>query len=243
MKKILFLVVILMLVVFFGCEKLGKMAEDKTVTKQDLQNDEAKESYAIGLDMASNLKNRGFEIDARAFFAGFNAGLTGSGSLLSEEEKQSTLMAMQTKMMQKMQEEMGKKAAENKARGEAFLEENKTKEGVKVTESGLQYIVKKEGSGAKPSAEDVVEVHYRGALLDGTEFDSSYERGQTVKFPLNRVIPGWTEGLQLMSPGAKYKFFVHSDLAYGDQGNNRIAPGETLVFDVELISFEKAPQK
>ena len=240
MKKTLILMMFLMLVSFTGCEKLGKMAEEKSVTKQDLENDIAKESYAIGLDMATNLKNRGLEIEPRIFSAGFKAGISGSEALLNDEEKQTVLMAMQTKMMQKMQAEMQEKAGEAKEKGKKFLEENKGKEGVKVTESGLQYLVEKEGTGPTPAAEDTVEVHYRGTLLNGEEFDSSYSRGETVKFPLNRVIPGWTEGLQLMNKGAKYKFFIPSDLAYGDTGNQRIGPGETLIFDVELISFEKA---
>lgn len=243
MKKTLILAVFLMLIPFIGCEKLEKMAEKKGVTKQDLETDIAKESYAIGLDMATNLKSRGLEIDPDIFSAGFNAGISGSEALITDEEKQTILTEMQSKMMQKMQEEMQQKAGAAKEKGKKFLEENKKKEGVKVTDSGLQYIVEKEGTGPTPSAEDTVEVHYKGTLLNGEEFDSSYSRGETVKFPLNRVIPGWTEGLQLMNKGAKYKFFVPSDLAYGDRGNQRIGPGETLIFDVELISFEKAQKK
>jgi len=243
MKKIVFIVLVIMVALFSGCEKLSKMAEEKSVTKQDLNTDTAKESYAIGLDMATNLKSRGIDIEPHVFFAGFNTGLSGAAALIDEEEKQNILMGMQTKMMQRMQEEMKQKAEGSKQEGLRFLEENKGKEGVKTTESGLQYLVEKEGTGPKPAAEDIVEVHYKGTLLNGDVFDSSYDRGQTVKFPLNRVIPGWTEGLQLMNKGAKYKFWIPSDLAYGDTGNQRIGPGETLIFEVELISFEKAPQK
>jgi FKBP-type peptidyl-prolyl cis-trans isomerase FkpA len=163
---------------------------------------------------------------------------------MTEEEIGTALQEFQTEMITKMVEERTKKAAENKEAGAKFLAENKTKEGVKTTESGLQYIVEKEGEGENPAAEDTVEVHYRGTLLDGTEFDSSYKRGEPVKFPLNRVIKGWTEGVQLMKKGAKYKFFIPSDLAYGDTGaGETIAPGSTLIFEVELLSIEKAPKE
>ena len=170
--------------------------------------------------------------------AGFKAGQEGN-ALFTEEEKAAALNELQQEMMKKMQEEMTKKAADNKAKGQAFLDENKAKEGVKVTASGLQYVVEQEGKGPNPGAEDTVEVHYKGTLLDGTEFDSSYKRNQPAKFPLNRVIPGWTEGMQLMNKGAKFKFFIPSDLAYGDYGNQNIGPGETLIFEVELLSIEK----
>jgi FKBP-type peptidyl-prolyl cis-trans isomerase FkpA len=243
MKKIVILTVLLSAIFFASCENLGELAQEKSVTKEDLDNDIAKESYAIGLDMATNLKGRGLEINPNIFFAGFNAGLAGTGALIDDEEKQGILMAMQSKMMQKMQEEMKMKASEAKEKGKKFLEENKGKEGVQTTESGLQYSVEKEGTGPKPAPEDTVEVHYKGTLLNGEVFDSSYDRGETVKFPLNRVIPGWTEGLQLMNKGAKYKLWIPSDLGYGDTGNQRIGPGETLIFEVELISFEKAAQK
>ena len=129
-------------------------------------------------------------------------------------------------------------ADSNLEKGEAFLKENSTKEGVKTTASGLQYKVLKEGKGKSPKATDTVEVHYRGTLLDGTEFDSSYKRGQTIEFPLNGVIPGWTEGVQLMKEGAKYQFTIPSKLAYGERGTpgGPIPPNATLIFEVELIS-------
>ncbi|MCB1157821.1 MAG: FKBP-type peptidyl-prolyl cis-trans isomerase [Leptospiraceae bacterium] len=134
---------------------------------------------------------------------------------------------------------MTEKGKVNKAAGEKFLTENKGKEGVKVTPSGLQYKVIKEGSGAKPTATNTVKVHYVGTLIDGSEFDSSYKRGQPAVFPLNGVIPGWTEGLQLMTVGSKYKFFIPSHIAYGERGPGKIGPNSTLIFDVELISIEK----
>ncbi|MFO7734911.1 MAG: FKBP-type peptidyl-prolyl cis-trans isomerase [bacterium] len=242
MKKIVISTLILTFIVFSACEDMKKASQDsghKSVTKKDLEEDASKESYAMGLDMASNFKQRGFEVKPEFFIAGFKTAWEDGEALLDDEEKKAAMMNMQTRMMQKMQQEMSQKAAGNKEEGKKFLEENKKKDGVKETESGLQYKVEKKGKGPKPSAEDTVEVHYRGTFIDGTEFDSSHSRGEPVTFPLNKVIPGWTEGLQLMSEGAKYKFFVPSDLAYGDRGNQKVDPGKTLIFDVELLDIKK----
>jgi len=239
MKKIAYMMIILAVTfAAVSCQMPQKQTE-KPVVAEDIKEGKGKTSYALGLDIATNFKSRNVELDMRTFVAGFKSGMEGT-PLMTDEEKTAALNELQQEMMKKMQEEMTKKSSENKEKGQKFLEENKAKEGVKVTESGLQYIVEKEGTGPKPSAEDTVEVHYTGKLLDGTEFDSSVKRGQPAKFPLNRVIKGWTEGLQLMNKGAKYKFFIPSDLAYGDFGNQNIGPGETLIFDVELLSIEKA---
>lgn len=240
MKKFVLAVVMIVMTVAVSCDKLGK-AEEKPFAKQDIEQSLPKQSYALGLDVSTNFKTRGLSLDSKAFIEGFKAGLVEGTALLTDEEKTAALTELQNEMMKKMQEEMTKKAADNKAKGLKFLEENKAKEGVKVTESGLQYVVETEGTGPNPKAEDTVEVHYQGTLLDGTEFDSSIKRNQPAKFPLNRVIKGWTEGLQLMKKGAKYKFFIPSDLAYGDYGNQNIGPGETLIFQVELLSIEPAP--
>jgi FKBP-type peptidyl-prolyl cis-trans isomerase len=152
---------------------------------------------------------------------------------LSEEES----MQVKQEFMNKV---MGSLAEKNKSEGEAFLKANADKDGVKITASGLQYQVIKEGEGQKPKAEETVKVHYAGTLLDGTEFDSSYKRGEPTTFPLNRVIRGWTEGLQLMTVGSKYRFFIPSNLAYGPQGaGQQIGPNSTLIFDVELLAIEK----
>lgn len=242
MKKLITLVLMIALAAVISCQKAEK-AEDKALTKQDLDaTAKSKQSYALGLDVSTNFKSRGLELDSKAFVQGFNAGLgEAAAALLTEEEKTAALTELQNEMMKKMQEEMSKKATDNKAKGLKFLEENKGKPGIKVTESGLQYKVEKEGTGPNPKAEDIVEVHYKGTLLDGTEFDSSYKRNEPAKFPLNRVIKGWTEGVQLMNKGAKFTFYIPSDLAYGDYGSQNIGPGETLIFEVELLSFEKAP--
>jgi FKBP-type peptidyl-prolyl cis-trans isomerase len=140
-------------------------------------------------------------------------------------------------MQERQKAERAAQAEKAKQEGEAFLAENAKREGVKTTDSGLQYEVLQEGEGKKPTAEDRVTVHYKGTLISGEEFDSSYARGQPVTFPLSNVIPGWTEGVQLMSPGAKYKFYIPSDLAYGERGAGvKIGPNETLIFEVELLS-------
>ena len=237
MKKISVLFLAVASLAMIACQMPAQNVE-KPVTKEDVQAGVGKSSYALGLDISTNFKTRGLDLDLRTFIAGFKAGQEGN-ALFTEEEKAAALNELQQEMMKKMQEEMTKKAADNKAKGQAFLDENKAKEGVKVTASGLQYVVEQEGKGPNPGAEDTVEVHYKGTLLDGTEFDSSYKRNQPAKFPLNRVIPGWTEGMQLMNKGAKFKFFIPSDLAYGDYGNQNIGPGETLIFEVELLSIEK----
>jgi FKBP-type peptidyl-prolyl cis-trans isomerase len=142
-------------------------------------------------------------------------------------------------MMAKAQAESQKKGEGNKVKGEKFLAENKNAKGVTTTASGLQYSVIKEGTGPKPTASSTVKVHYTGKLLDGTTFDSSVDRGEPVEFPLNGVIPGWTEGLQLMNKGAKYKLYIPANLAYGDRGaGNAIGPNETLIFEVELLEIK-----
>lgn len=191
-------------------------------------------SYAWGLAMGRQLIGMGVkDINFEDFADAVKDSFEGKESKMPIDEAQKVLNEYMTDLQKK---------AEAKAReaGEKFLAENKMKEGVKVTPSGLQYVVVKEGEGAMPTAEDEVTVHYTGKLLDGTVFDSSVNRGEPATFPLNRVIPGWTEGVQLMKEGAKYTFFIPSDLAYGAQGvPNAIPPHSTLIFDVELIKVVK----
>ena len=205
-------------------------------SKPDFKDPKQKFSYAVGSDIASNLKKQGIEIDAKALAAGLADTIAGK-SALSREEMMETISAFQKELMAKM--EAKQKNAEKD--GKAFLEANGKKEGVKTTASGLQYKVIKSGKGKSPKASDKVKVHYHGTLIDGTVFDSSVERNDPITFPVNGVIPGWVEGLQLMKEGDKFQFVIPSNLAYGEQGaGGKIGPNSTLIFDVELISVESA---
>lgn len=191
-------------------------------------------SYAWGLAMGQQLHGMGVnDLDVESYASAVKAVMDRKEPEMSAEEAQKIINEYLTKLQNEME-------AKAKEAGKRFLEENKKNEGVKETASGLQYVVEKEGTGAKPGPEDEVTVHYTGKLLDGTVFDSSVNRGEPATFPLNRVIPGWTEGVQLMSEGAKYTFFIPSDLAYGAQGiPNAIPPHSTLIFEVELIKVNK----
>lgn len=207
-----------------------------------LESDEQKVSYGIGLMEGKRFK-QDFKVDVEAFTAGLKASVNDEKPLMTEEEIKTTIQAFGQKLMAKKEAEQKEAGEKNKAASEAFLAENGKKEGVKTTASGLQYKVETEGKGAKPKADDIVEVNYRGTLVDGTEFDSSYKRGQTVTFPVNGVIPGWSEALQLMTVGSKYQLFIPSDLAYGPGGTGgAIGPNQALVFEVELVSI-KQPEK
>lgn len=191
-------------------------------------------SYAWGLAMGRQLQGMGVkDLNADDFRDAVKAAFEGAEPAMPVEEAQ--------KLISEYLQDLQKKAeAAAREAGEKFLAENRKNENVKETASGLQYVVEKEGTGAQPTAEDEVTVHYTGRLLDGTVFDSSVNRGEPATFPLNRVIPGWTEGVQLMKEGAKYTFFIPSDLAYGPQGiPNAIPPHSTLMFDVELIKVVK----
>jgi FKBP-type peptidyl-prolyl cis-trans isomerase FklB len=192
-------------------------------------------SYIIGRDMATNLQKQGIEIDSEPFMKGMKEVLEGRPSSLSQQEVQQAMMALQQEMTQKQ----NASGSENKKAGEDFLAQNKDKEGVKTLPSGLQYQVLQEGSGNSPAASDTVTTHYHGTLIDGTVFDSSYERGQPATFPVNGVIAGWTEALQMMKEGSKWRLFIPSNLAYGTQGaGDAIGPNSTLIFDVELLSVK-----
>lgn len=196
-------------------------------------------SYILGHDIGNNLKMNDIQVNPEIFSKGIANGLSGNDSLISQEDTEAIMMKFQQEMMAKKEKQNTEELLVNKAEGAAFLEKNKAKPGVVETESGLQFEVITEGNGENPLAEDVVEVHYTGKLLDGSVFDSSVDRGQPIKFPLNQVIPGWTEGVQLMKPGAKYIFYIPSDLGYGDRATGPIPAGSTLIFEVELISIEK----
>ena len=204
-----------------------------------LDTELSKVSYDIGLDVGKSLKGLGADIDRAAFTEALNVQLDGAKTRLSAEEASKAKQDFFQKRAAKQAEERKAASAGKKLKGENFLAKNAKKEGVTSTDSGLQYEVLKMGDGAKPVATDKVKVHYRGTLLDGTEFDSSYKRGQPISFPLNGVIKGWTEGMQLMPVGSKFKFYVPSSLDYGERGAGAvIAPNSTLVFEVELLAIE-----
>ena len=205
-----------------------------------LNNQKDKVSYIIGMEIGKNFKKQSIDIDPDILTRGIKDAISGGKPLLTEQEIQENMVTFQKEMMAK-QEELAKKLGENnKKEGEAFLAENKKKDGVKTLPSGLQYKVTKAGTGKKPKLTDTVMTHYRGTLIDGTEFDSSYRRGQPVSFPVTGVIPGWTEALQLMEEGAKWQLFIPPNLAYGERGAGRdIGPNATLIFEIELISIQE----
>lgn len=195
---------------------------------------EQKISYALGANVGESFKTNGITIDFNAFKDGFLAGMEGKNKFTPDQ-----MNAIFQELNQMVQAKQNAGAEEEKAKGKKFLDENKTKEGVVTLPSGLQYKVITMGTGAKPLATDVVKVHYHGTTIDGTVFDSSVQRGEPISFALNQVIPGWTEGVQLMPVGSKFMFFIPSNLAYGDQGaGGVIKPGSTLIFEVELIGIE-----
>lgn len=205
----------------------------------ELKTQQDKVSYSIGLSVGRNLKNQEVDVLPDKFMLGLRDALKGGKQLLSDDEVRQVMFVYQMERRAKAQEEQAKAAAANKKAGEDFLAANKKKKGVKTTASGLQYKVLKEGEGKSPTAESVVTAHYKGTLIDGTEFDSSYSRGQPAQFPLNGVIPGWAEALQLMKVGAKYQVWIPSELGYGEQGaGQRIGPNTVLVFEIELLGIE-----
>ena len=204
-----------------------------------LDSEMQKVSYSFGVDLGKRI-GQNMDLDVTAFSAGVSDGIEGGDMQMSEEDMMATLQGYQQKKMAEMQAEAEKDAEENRKASEAFLAENAKKDGVGVLDSGLQYKVIDAGDGAKPSADDVVEVHYRGTLIDGTEFDSSYARGESITFPVNGVIAGWTEALQLMPVGSKWELYIPSDLAYGPGGTQgAIGPNQALIFEVELLAIEE----
>lgn len=203
-----------------------------------------KVSYIIGLSVGKEMKGQGIDLRTDAFLKGLNDSLSGTKPSLTDTEIQQILASFRAELAAKKEAETKKQGAENKKKEEAFLAENKSKEGVRTTPSGLQYKVLKEGDGKKPTAYDSVTVNYRGALLDGTEFDSSYKRKQPATFPVGGVIPGWSEAIQLMKTGSKYQIFIPSKLGYGEAGvPGVIPPSATLIFEVELLAVKEAPEK
>lgn len=215
-----------------------------TPAQAELSSDKQKAGYSVGMNIGSNLSRQGVkdEIDAAALVQGIKDGLDGTKGKLADEDMQKAIEALTAALQTKEQAKMDQEVKANKD----FLDTNAKAPGVMTTASGLQYMVMsetKEANAVKPKATDTVKVHYHGTLINGTVFDSSVERKEPISFPLNGVIPGWTEGLQLMKVGDKYKFFIPSALAYGEQGTGPIPPGATLIFEVELLAIEKPDAK
>jgi FKBP-type peptidyl-prolyl cis-trans isomerase FklB len=196
-------------------------------------------SYALGMNLAGQLKSQSVDVDPAAFAQGFRDAFTGAKTAMTAEEARAVMSAFQEQMRSKQTAMMAQTAEKNKKEGEAFLAANKAKEGVVALPSGLQYKIVKPGTGPKPTIDDTVVCHYKGTLIDGTEFDSSYRRNEPAKFPVKGVIRGWTEALQLMPVGSTWQLFVPSALAYGERGAGaQIGPNATLIFEVQLISIQ-----
>jgi FKBP-type peptidyl-prolyl cis-trans isomerase FklB len=231
--------------------KIKDPKEKTTVADQgkpriELKSQKEKLSYTLGYDVGRRMKQSSVDMDTETFMRALKDALAGGPSAMTDEEMRAALQPLQEEMKARRDEEMKKRAEmnkeladKNKAEGVAFLAENAKKEGVVTLPSGLQYRISKEGQGKTPLKTDTVEVHYRGTLINGSEFDSSHKRGQPATFGVDKVIKGWTEALQLMKEGSQWTLYVPSDLAYGERGaGNMIGPNQVLVFDVELLSVK-----
>jgi len=228
--------------IFFASVLLASTGFSQQTTQ--LKDDKDKVSYSIGLDIGNTFKKQNMDINTDVLMSGLKDALSGAKPLLTDEQVKETMAAFSKSMVEKQQAATKEAAAKNTAAGEKFLAENKLKEGVKTTPSGLQYKVLQEGSGEPPKETDTVVTQYRGTLINGTEFDSSYKRNEPTTFPVNRVIKGWTEALLMMKPGAKYQLFIPAVLAYGERGAGQdIGPNETLIFEIELLSVKPPEAK
>jgi len=218
--------------------KTGTATKDEAVTA--LTSTKQKASYAIGMNWGTGLHRQGIDVDSAALIQGMKDALAGGKTLLTEDEARSALMQLQKEMQEKQQAKAAQEGEANKKEGDAYLAANKTKEGIVTLPSGLQYKILTPGNGPKPTASDSVVCNYKGTLINGTEFDSSYKRGEPATFPVTGVIKGWTEALQLMPVGSKWQLFIPPDLAYGPRGTpgGPIGPNATLIFEVELISIK-----
>lgn len=211
----------------------------KTQAPLALTTQKDKFSYALGMNLGTTLHKQAVPVDPNILARGLKDALAGGKTALTEDQARAALMEVQNEMRKKQQEQMQMAGAASKKEGEAFLADNKGKDGVVTLPSGLQYKILTQGTGPKPTTSDSVVCNYRGTLINGTEFDSSYKRGEPATFPVSGVIKGWTEALQLMPVGSKWQLFVPSDLAYGERSPSpEIAPDSTLVFEVELVSIQ-----
>lgn len=215
----------------------GKAAKSTVINEKSTEIE--KVSFLLGYNTGRDMKELDSELDLEVFYKAMKDGFAGKENALTDEQIKELATAYEKRKSEEAKKKFDEAAAKNKTDGEKFLAENAKKEGVQTTASGLQYKVITEGTGKQPKATDTVVVHYEGKLLDGKVFDSSYERGMPAQFPLNKVIKGWTEGLQLMKEGAKYELYVPAELAYGAEGNQNIEPNSTLIFTVELLTPEQ----
>jgi FKBP-type peptidyl-prolyl cis-trans isomerase len=229
--KAIYISLIVLLASAIVCSKT-----EQAGSKANLSGDKGKYSYAIGYNVGSGMKRDNLDLDMDSFIAAVEDALNGIDSKLNPEETQAAMDNLMTSLQKKRKD----LADENKKRGEEFLAKNKKNEGVVTTKSGLQYkVIRKGESELNPKSNDTVKVHYAGRLIDGKEFDSSYKRKEPAQFRLNQVIPGWTEGLALMTAGSKYEFFIPSDLGYGPDGSQAIPGNSVLIFEVELLEIVK----
>ena len=226
MKLKIFFLLNILLIATVSCNRKPKSNKDQS-------------SYTIGAQFGKSLRTQGLDLDTSALSRGLIDGYKGEKVALSEDEMQSAMM----KLSEERQKEQKNQSETNKIKADEFLAKNRAEEGIKTTESGLQYKITNPGAGASPKGDDIVVVHYKGTLIDGTEFDSSYKRNMPAEFPLKGVIPGWTEGLQLLKKGGKGIFFVPPELGYGDRPRQQIPGNAVLIFDVELIDIKAPPKK
>ncbi len=234
------LLIVVAAVSMTACEPMEQKQQEAQLV---LETQEQKVSYGMGLSLAERLKQDNLPLDIESFLAAMGDVFEGRELLMTEEQMADVLQTYQQQQMAQMQEKLEAEATVNQQASDEFLAANAVKEGIVSLDSGLQYKILEAGDGVKPGANDTVEVHYRGTLIDGTEFDSSYGRGETVSFPVNAVIPGWTEALQLMPVGSKWELYIPSDLAYGAGGTGGvIGPNSALVFEVQLVSIVPASE-
>lgn len=237
MKKAL-LTLACLLFLATACNQKDDSAET-SATPETLTTQQEKVSYAIGMDIGRTISQQGLEVDPEFVALGIGHAFSNATTLLTPDEAKEVLMQWQQELMEERAQEIKKQAEENAAAGKAFLEENAKKEGVLTLESGLQYKVIEAGNGTSPAEDDIVTVHYKGTLVDGTEFDSSYSRNEPATFPVNGVIKGWTEALQKMKTGDHWMIYIPAELAYGErQAGPTIGPNSTLIFDVTLLSIQ-----
>ncbi len=226
-EKLIALLGVLLLAVQLNAKEVGVFKSEKE-----------KVSYALGVELARNLKKQAIDVDGETLMKGVRDGLSGKEMLLTEEGLQATLSSLQAELRRKQEEAMRKVGEENRKAGDAFLQENKSKDGVVTLESGLQYQIIKAGEGKKPGDGDSVECNYRGTLINGTEFDSSYKKGQPATFMVKGGIKGFNEAIQLMPVGSKWKLFIPPQLAYGERGVGEVGPNATIILEVELLAIK-----